>query len=42
MFRIWLKTDGDLDWNRIVNALKSPGVSLDSLATELEQKLLSM
>ena len=42
MFRIWLKTDRHLDWNRIVNALKSPGVNLNTLADKLDQKLLSM
>ena len=42
MFRIWLKTERVLEWDWIVNALKSPGVDLNSLADGLEQKLLSM
>ena len=41
MFRVLVKTDRHLDWNRIVNALKSRGVNLITFADKLEQKLLS-
>ena len=40
MFRVWLDTNSDANWRQIVEALKSPGVDLSSVAVNLEKKLL--
>ena len=39
MFRLWLSTNPDASWWQIMEALKSPGVDLSSVAVELEKKL---
>ena len=39
MFRLWLSTNHDASWWQIVEALKSPGIDLSSVAADLEKKL---
>ena len=39
MFRMWLKTT-NITWSQIPEALKSPGVDLESVAAELEKDLI--
>lgn len=39
MFRLWRSTNPDASWWQIVEALKSPGIDLTSVAVELERKL---
>ena len=39
MFRLWLNTNPNANWWEIVEALKSPGVDLSSVAINLEMKL---
>ena len=34
----WLDTTTDATWNQLISALRSPGVQLDYLASQLEQK----
>ena len=39
MFDEWLTTDGDATWNKLIDALKSPIVNLNSLANQLQKML---
>ena len=41
MFNKWLATYDTATWYQIVEALKSPGVQLGSVAAELEKNLIS-
>ena len=36
MLMYWLETDSNATWNDLVEALKSPGVELNSVATMVE------
>ena len=40
MFRKWLATYDNTTWHQIVEALKSPGIQLGSVAAELEKNLI--
>ena len=37
MFRVWLQTDINATWSRIVEALESPGINLTSVAADLRK-----
>ena len=40
MFQYWLDTRPDASWNQLLEALRSPCVQLNSLAKQIEHKLL--
>ena len=39
VFKKWLDTTSDATWNKLIRALKSPGVQLDYFAGQLEQMM---
>ena len=41
MLKKWLETTTNASWNQLINALRSPSVQLDYLASQLEQKFLT-
>ena len=39
MFSKWLETQEDASWDQLLEALRSPGVQLESLANKIDQIL---
>ena len=39
MFTVWLQTDVDASWEKLINALQTPGLKLDQSALQIAKKL---
>ena len=39
MFMIWIETDKDASWKKLIIAMQHPSVKLDKLAADINQKL---
>ena len=39
MFDLWLKKQPTASWNQLIEALRQPGIELDTLASNIEQIL---
>ena len=42
MLQYWMKTHPKATWNQLVAALRSPGVDLDDVASEIEKQFIGM
>ena len=42
MFAKWLETPENASWDQLLEALRSPGVQLESLANQIDQMLVGM
>ena len=40
MFDLWLKKQPTASWNQLIEALRQPGIELDTLGSKIEQMLL--
>ena len=40
MFDLWLKKQPTASWNKLIEALRQPGIELGTLANNIEQMLL--
>ena len=40
MLELWLNKKPDATWNQLIEALKAPGIELNSAASEIEKMLL--
>lgn len=40
MLQYWMSTDPEATWHHLVTALKSPGVGLAAIASEIEKNIL--
>ena len=39
MFQLWLRKQLNASWNQLIEALRQPGIELDTLASKIEQML---
>ena len=39
MFQLWLRKQPDASWNQLIEALRQPGIELDTLASKVQQML---
>ena len=42
MFQLWLRKQPSASWNCLIEALRQPGIKLDTLATKIEQTVLQL
>lgn len=42
MFDLWLRRQPKATWKQLINALREPGIELNKLADNIEQKLASI
>ena len=40
MFKLWLERQPEANWNQLLEALRSPGIQLNNVATILEKMLI--